>query len=83
MAYGESIQVTSLDLWNTRTVRLRANRARMARTNTVISQCSARIVPAVVLAICWFEAVLSKLATECHAHQGKVSCPMTAALRGC
>lgn len=29
------------------------------------------------------EAVLKKLVTECHAHQGKVSCPMIAALRDC
>ncbi|MFT7338333.1 MAG: MerR family mercuric resistance operon transcriptional regulator [Marinobacter maritimus] len=29
------------------------------------------------------ESVLSKLVTECHAHQGKVSCPVIAALRGC
>ncbi|MBL1273737.1 MAG: Hg(II)-responsive transcriptional regulator [Oceanospirillales bacterium] len=29
------------------------------------------------------ESVLSKLVTECHAHQDKVSCPVIAALRGC
>ena len=29
------------------------------------------------------EAVLGNLVTECHVHQGKVSCPIIAALRGC